>query len=536
MPANLSDPRLQTALNRVNFYRQQAGVRPASLHPALVASAQGHADYFRQNFPLPGNPHVQTPGKPGFTGETFFMRCKAAGYPSESVNENIAYVAEPGAAVDAFMPMLNHRIVIIDPRYPDVGFGFAATPDGKGVITVIDFGIPVFKEVFEPAWVLYPPEGGVNFGRQCRLDSPDAFGASHPQYPLGNPISIQYRGPGAVEYDPGLFSLTDANGTPLPVYSSVKPPTYAFERGATFAAQKPLQPNITYTASFGYRLNGGNTQVRRWRFSTGPTLDNGGSLYEGAGLAGADENVRNLWFAADGPLAGGKVTRSWLYGPKAFDIRQEPYIESPGGQRAVFYFDKARMEINDPAGDRASQWFVSTGLLVYELISGQMQLGNTRFEPRQAAVVQVAGDPLSVNLDAPTYASFGAVASLNNDRRMPNRVGQAVTETIDKNGQVGTLPDPPGPVKYSSYDNILGHNIPDVIVNWSDSLPNPLTYLVGLPLTEAYWAKVRLGGQEQLVLIQVFQRRTVTYTPSNAPGWQVEMGNVGQHYHVWRYG
>ncbi len=26
------------------------------------------------------------------------------------------------------------------------------------------------------------------------------------------------------------------------------------------------------------------------------------------------------------------------------------------------------------------------------------------------------------------------------------------------------------------------------------------------------------------------------YTPSNAPAWQVEAGNVGQHYYIWRYG
>ena len=38
------------------------------------------------------------------------------------------------------------------------------------------------------------------------------------------------------------------------------------------------------------------------------------------------------------------------------------------------------------------------------------------------------------------------------------------------------------------------------------------------------------------VLVQAFERRIVTYTPDNPPGWQVEMGNVGQHYHGWRYG
>jgi hypothetical protein len=37
------------------------------------------------------------------------------------------------------------------------------------------------------------------------------------------------------------------------------------------------------------------------------------------------------------------------------------------------------------------------------------------------------------------------------------------------------------------------------------------------------------------VLVQPFERRVLTYTPSNAPAWRVEMGNIGRHYYEWRY-
>jgi hypothetical protein len=47
---------------------------------------------------------------------------------------------------------------------------------------------------------------------------------------------------------------------------------------------------------------------------------------------------------------------------------------------------------------------------------------------------------------------------------------------------------------------------------------------------------VQVGGSERDVLIQVFQRRVLTYSPDNPEGWQVEMGNVGRHYYFWRYG
>jgi thermitase len=65
---------------------------------------------------------------------------------------------------------------------------------------------------------------------------------------------------------------------------------------------------------------------------------------------------------------------------------------------------------------------------------------------------------------------------------------------------------------------------------------DPTFFVTGLPITEAYWARVRVGGQERWVLIQAFERRVLTYTPDNPPGWQVEMGNIGLHYYSWRYG
>ena len=64
--------------------------------------------------------------------------------------------------------------------------------------------------------------------------------------------------------------------------------------------------------------------------------------------------------------------------------------------------------------------------------------------------------------------------------------------------------------------------------------PDPY-YATGYPITEAYWADVLVGGTERLVLMQCFERRCLTYTPGNPEGWQVEAGNVGQHYHTWRY-
>lgn len=37
-------------------------------------------------------------------------------------------------------------------------------------------------------------------------------------------------------------------------------------------------------------------------------------------------------------------------------------------------------------------------------------------------------------------------------------------------------------------------------------------------------------------MAQVFERRVLTYTGDNPNPFKVEMGNIGQHYYLWRYG
>jgi hypothetical protein len=107
-------------------------------------------------------------------------------------------------------------------------------------------------------------------------------------------------------------------------------------------------------------------------------------------------------------------------------------------------------------------------------------------------------------------------------------------------------------VVIGAYDSILGHNVPQVFIDfqnltgqiWDGSkyvtgkiyTDNPTANVFGLPVTESYWIKSVVAGQEKDVLVQLFERRVLTYTPSNALAFRVEMGNVGQHYYQWRYG
>ena len=61
------------------------------------------------------------------------------------------------------------------------------------------------------------------------------------------------------------------------------------------------------------------------------------------------------------------------------------------------------------------------------------------------------------------------------------------------------------------------------------------TFVLGYPITEGYWTQMRVNGQDYAVLVQAYQRRVLTYTPDFPQTWQIQQGNVGQHYLEWRY-
>src|SRR5438552_1043053 len=84
---------------------------------------------------------------------------------------------------------------------------------------------------------------------------------------------------------------------------------------------------------------------------------------------------QHVWERTDALVADGRVARTWLWGPEPGEPRLEPWQQAAGRQRLVQYFDKSRMELNNPNADPNSPFYVTNGLLTVELISGQMQVG-----------------------------------------------------------------------------------------------------------------------------------------------------------------
>lgn len=251
------------------------------------------------------------------------------------------------------------------------------------------------------------------------------------------------------------------------------------------------------------------------------------------------------WARTDMPVAARQIQRTWMWGPAAAStLLSEPYANSPGGQRIVQYFDKSRMEINNRDGDRSSPWYVTNGLLASELISGRMAVGDTAWLAREPAIVNVAGDPDDPT--GPTYATFAAVSAPH--RSAP---GAPIVATLARDGAVG---ENPWLAQWGATDaewvELTGHLVASPFWTFMQSqgivhrggmyateplFENPF-YATGYPISDAYWVNVHVGGTASDVLVQCFERRCLTYTPTNAPEWQVEAGNIGRHYYTWRYG
>jgi hypothetical protein len=265
------------------------------------------------------------------------------------------------------------------------------------------------------------------------------------------------------------------------------------------------------------------------------------SLLAVTALCGA---VLTAWVAAPASAAAGFASplfqTKWqtdeavttnFWGPlqNARDGQSEPYVEGnyngTAGQRLVQYFDKGRMELTNPANGT-----VTSGLLATELITGKLQAGDNTFQQLQPAAIPIAGDPDNIG---PTYASISANATTL-EAAATSTPGVAVPRSLGPTGTLGTYTgayasDPQANI--ATFDATTMHNVPAAFLNFRNKV-NLLN--IGFAISEPFWSTVKVGGTQKDVLIQPFERRVLTYTPTNNDPFKVEFGNIGQHYYAWR--
>jgi hypothetical protein len=327
--------------------------------------------------------------------------------------------------------------------------------------------------------------------------------------------------------------------------------------GATVTPGATTSPVVTTTVTVTGTtvVTGTATTVVTGTVQPIPTIPVPESIYVPGGTGNfpfADPAFQRVWSRTDQPVLSGQVSRTWFWGPGPNTPGLiEQYNQGINRQRLVQYFDKSRMEINNPNADRSQPFFVTNGLLTVELISGFIQLGDADFARFHPACIPMSGD--FGDTLAPTYFAFQGVSNTQaGDHNAPDRTGQKAIETIDRDGHTGTdaSKGSMAGVNFVHYEAQTKHNIPKVFWDFLNSsgpvrndggqivneqLIQPWNFASGYPISEPYWARARIGGQVKDVLIQAYERRALTYVPTNTAGFQVEMANIGQHYFDWRY-
>jgi len=232
----------------------------------------------------------------------------------------------------------------------------------------------------------------------------------------------------------------------------------------------------------------------------------------------ANETFKALWSKTDANPGG----KTYVWGPPPFtEGLSEDYNGVQDGKRTVQYFDKGRMELG-------ANSTVTAGLLTVELITGKQQNGDTAFVPRDPAKSPVAGDPDNA---FPTYADLAKVQAAEQ-----NNNGKPVTKQYKSDGSFGTY-DTKGDSQAvtAGFDDTTKHNLPKAFADFRNAPDFGGLSAIGLAITEPIWATVKVGGMQKDVLMQGFERRVLTYTPSNPDGFKVEYGNIGRAYYAWRY-
>jgi len=192
-----------------------------------------------------------------------------------------------------------------------------------------------------------------------------------------------------------------------------------------------------------------------------------------------------------------------------------------GSKRTIQYFDKGRMEFTNGQ--------VTFGLLATEMVTGRLQAGDQDFVNLTPPNKPVAGDE---DGQGATYLD------IYNNRSLvltgtPNRVGQEFSLYFvkgqfvsDRSGAIGLRA-----VALTDYDNTTRHNVIQVFRRYRDVVGFST---IGYAISEPFASYFTVGGVQTAVIVQVFERRVLTYTPDNPPDYQVEMGNIGRHYFFWR--
>lgn len=234
--------------NWFNFRRGQLGLGMLGRNSFIGKAAQAHSNYQKLNNTIT---HVETQGKPGFTGVNVDDRLTAAGYTLDTANgyafgEVISQSSSTSgqAAAEDLITAIYHRFVIFEPMFKEGGAGSATTASGSTYFTV-DFAVNGLSGGLGTGnSVVYPFSGetGVPIDFFSDYEEPDPVAGKNE---VGYPISIHADIVSTISV--ASFTVKPHGGTNLSTQLLTKGTDGNNETGASEAAIIPLSPLLHHT-------------------------------------------------------------------------------------------------------------------------------------------------------------------------------------------------------------------------------------------------------------------------------------------------
>ena len=227
----------QNWLERVNYYRQVAGLSPVVESQAYNADLAKHVAYMLFNVPTEGLWHGETPGRPGYTPEG-----------NQAAKEsNLLFGGRgitPAQAIDAWMGSIQHRYGILRPDLTTTGFGLGCDSQNCGAGLNVIRGI-IWNTSLKPEGVFFP--------------GPDQKGVK-----TGITLTWQFLSDSTAVLESA--SLENSSGQSVP-FGTTSPPNGDYFNMVSVNPDASLAPYTTYTASITVQL-GSNQLNRTWSFTT----------------------------------------------------------------------------------------------------------------------------------------------------------------------------------------------------------------------------------------------------------------------------
>lgn len=330
----------QRACERLNHFRQAAGLNPVTLDDDLMRACRGHAAYLARHLDrVPDlDPNVPSPELPGYTAEAAAIANRSALRFGGGVG--------PADAIDWLMDSVLNRHLALNPTMTTVGMG-ASLHAPRGWMWVLHLP-PLRRDGDGPLAVLYPGSGQ----RDVPLALGREVGAMLPDQPkdtvAGFAVSAAFFPRRRVGEAAG--ELTDADDQAVACWLSTpdKPlPGTGSYRQILLIPKQPLRPATAYTATMSATVDGKPWQ-QSWRFTTTDPL-----RYRRERTVAALEQVNAVRRLADLPPV--ELDETLSRGCQAHADYVVRHLDHPSVQGLGIHEEDAKLPGFSKAGQRAGQ-------------------------------------------------------------------------------------------------------------------------------------------------------------------------------------